>query len=72
MFIAMYDENDNIVRIFENRKECADYFQTSLKCIDSFFSNVKHGRIENKKRDKNDGKLYKLYRYQKDDLEEVK
>lgn len=72
MFIAMYDENDNIVDIFENRKECAEYFQTSLKCIDTFFSKVKHGRIENKKRDKNDGKLYKLYRYQKDDLEEVK
>lgn len=72
MFIAMYDEDDNIVRIFENRKECADYFQTSLECIDSFFSRVKYGHIENRKRDKNDGKLYKLYKYKKDDLEEVK
>lgn len=68
MFIAMYDENDNIVRIFENRKECADYFQTSLKCIDNFFSNVKHGHIENRKKDKTDGKYYKLYQYKKKEV----
>ena len=35
----MYDENDNIVRIFENRKK-----------------------------DKNDGKLYKLYKYKKEEV----
>lgn len=31
MFIAMYDENDNIVTIFENRYECAKYFGTTKK-----------------------------------------
>lgn len=41
MFIAMYDENDCIVEIFENRKDCARYFNTTLGSIYSFFSNVK-------------------------------
>lgn len=68
MFIAMYDEDDNIVTIFESRKECAKYFNTSKKCIDSFFSNVKAGRIKNRKQDKRDGKWYKLYHYKKENL----
>ena len=72
MFIAMYDENDFIVRVFEDKKECAEYFNTSKNCIESFFSNVKAGRISNRKLDKNDGKWYKLYRYKKEILEEVK
>lgn len=37
----MYDENDCIVEIFENRKDCARYFNTTLGSIYSFFSNVK-------------------------------
>lgn len=72
MFIAMYDENDCIVEIFENRKDCARYFNTTLGSIYSFFSNVKKGRIENKKLNKNDGKWYKLYCYKKETLEEVR
>lgn len=70
MFIAMYDENDNIVNIFENRKECAKYFNTTLSSIDCFFSKVKHGHMENKKLNKKDGKWYKLYRYKKEEINE--
>lgn len=49
MFIAMYDEDDNIVTIFESRKECAEYFNTSRKCIDIFFQKLQVvlGIIEN-------------------------
>lgn len=68
MFIAMYDEDDNIVRMFEDKKECADYFQTSLKCIDSFLSKVKNGKINNRKLDKSNGKYYKLYQYKKEEV----
>lgn len=68
MFIAMYDEEDNIVTIFESTKECAKYFNTSMECIRSYFSNVKAGRIRNRKHDKKTCKWYKLYHYAKEEV----
>lgn len=65
MFIAMYDDKDNLIAIFENRQECANYFNTTKKCIDSFFSKVTSGIRENRKLDKSSGKYYKLYQYKK-------
>lgn len=68
MFIAMYDDKDNLITIFENRQECAKYFNTTKKCIDSFFSKVTSGIRENRKLDKSNGKYYKLYQYKKEEV----
>ncbi len=68
MFIAMYDEKDNIVTTFENRNECAKYFNTTRKCIDCFFSRVKKGIITNKKLNKTSGEYYKLYQFKKEEV----
>lgn len=68
MFIAMYDEEDNIITTFESKKECAEYFGTTINCINSFFSRVHKGIRNNKKLNKVDKKWYKLYQYQKEEL----
>lgn len=68
MFIAMYDDRDNLITVFENRQECANYFNTTKKCIDSFFSKVTSGIRDNRKLDKSNGKYYKLYQYKKEEV----
>lgn len=68
MFIAMYDEEDNIITTFENQKECADYFNTTENCISSFLSRVKLNARKNRKLNKKDHKWYKLYQYEKEDI----
>ena len=69
MFIALYDENDNIITTFENREECAKYFNTTRRYIDTFFSKVTRGIVENKKLDKSNGRFYKLYQFKKEEVE---
>jgi len=59
--IAMYDLNDNILTVFENYKECAKYFNTSLNTLYSAISRMKTGEVK-KKRDKKNKIWVKLYR----------
>lgn len=56
--IAMYDLDDNLIRIFDNYKECAEYFRTTTNTIRSCMCRYKKGQ-RSKKRDGN--KWVKLY-----------
>lgn len=38
--IAMYDLEDNLITVFDNYKECAEYFNTSTGCIKSHMCRV--------------------------------
>lgn len=49
--IAMYDLEDNLITIFDNYKECAKYFNTSIEVIHSHICRSKKGKVD-KKRDK--------------------
>lgn len=46
--IAMYDLEDNIIAVFDNYKECAEYFKTSKKVIYSYFCKNKKGVVDKK------------------------
>lgn len=60
--LVMYDLEDNFITIFENYKECADYFNTTPKSIQSFMSKVKTGIYGNRKKDKKENRWIKLYK----------
>lgn len=51
--IGMYDLEDNLITIFDSYKECAKYFNTSVRVIQTYICKSKKGildkkRIENK------------------------
>ena len=46
--IAMYDLEDNLVTIFDNYKECAKYFNTSVKVIQCHICRARKGIINKK------------------------
>lgn len=60
----MYDLEDNLVTIFENYKECAKYFNTSIGCIKSHMCRVSKNLLK-KKLDKQNHKWYKLFLIEK-------
>lgn len=59
--ILMYDLEDNYICEFKNYKECADYFNTSVKVIHSHICRSKKG-IVNKKRDFRNNRWVRLFR----------
>lgn len=57
--ILMYDQEDNLVTIFDTYKDCANYFNTSINVIRSHICRVRKGLV-NKKLMKGKG-WFKLY-----------
>ncbi len=60
--LALYDLEDNLVTIFNDYKECAKYFNTSIGCIRSHISRFNKGILK-KKLNKENHKWYKLYQF---------
>ena len=50
--IVMYDLEDNYIREFSSYKECAKYFNTSVRVIHSHICRSRKGKVD-KKKDKN-------------------
>lgn len=63
--IAMYDLEDNLITCFESYKECAEYFETSVKCIYCYICRNRKGKVD-KKRFR--GNWYRLFKV--DDINE--
>ena len=58
--IAMYDLEDNLITVFDSYKECAKYFNTSVRVIYSHICRSKKGTLD-KKRYKNSWcRLFKI------------
>ncbi len=47
--IAMYDLEDNIITTFDSYKECAKYFNTTVKVIQCYICRNKQGKIDKKR-----------------------
>ena len=58
--IAMYDLEDNLITIFDNYKECAKYFNTSIECIHCYISRSKKGKVDKKRCDNSWCRLIKI------------
>lgn len=59
--IGCYDLEDNLITVFENYKECAEWFNTSVECIRCYICRNEKGILD-KKRNKQNRKWYRLYR----------
>jgi len=46
--IAMYDLEDNFITLFDTYQECADYFETSKKVIQTYICKNRKGKIDKK------------------------
>ncbi len=62
MTIIMYDLADNPLFVFTSYKECAEYFGTSTKSIQSHICRSLKGEV-NLKNDKKHNRMVKLYKY---------
>ena len=62
--IAMYDLEDNYIMSFDNYKECAAYFKTTVKVIQDYICRHRQGKID-KKRDL-DGSWVRLFKIEDD------
>lgn len=60
--IVMYDLEDNLITIFNTYKECAKYFDTSVKSIRCYISRNKKGTVD-KKRDKKNQQWVRLFNF---------
>lgn len=65
--IAIYDNDDNVVAIFEDYQECADYLGITKASLTSQLSRIKNKRRNNKILSKIEHKIYKIYRIEIDD-----
>lgn len=63
-FIVMYDIEDNYICEFKNYKECANYFNTSTRVIQSYICRSKKGIID-KKLDKKHNRWVRLFKEDK-------
>lgn len=59
--IAMYDLEDNLITIFDSYKDCAKYFNTTLKTVYCSVSRIKDGKRD-KKRDRQNKRWVRLYK----------
>lgn len=59
--ILMYDLEDNYICEFKNYKECANYFNTSIRVIHSYICKSKKGKID-KKRDSKNKRWVRLFK----------
>lgn len=70
MIIAEYDLEDNIIDFFENYKELALTFQTTVESVTSIVCKMKKGKVD-KTYDKSKDMWVRLYRVNvKDDEDE--
>lgn len=59
--IAMYDLEDHLLTVFDSYKECANYFNTSTKCIHCYICrSIKN--IVDKKLDKQRKRWVRLFK----------
>lgn len=58
--IAMYDLKDNLVTIFDNYKDCAKYFNTSIRVLHCYISRSKKGKVDKKRCDNGWCRLIKI------------
>ena len=65
--IAMYDLEDNYITSFDNYKECANYFETSVAVIQDYICRSQKGTID-KKRDL-DGSWVRLFKIEEEEYE---
>lgn len=47
--IVMYDLEDNLITVFDNYKECAKYFNTSVNTIKVHICKSKKGKTKKKR-----------------------
>lgn len=47
--IVMYDLEDNYIWSFDSYKECAEYFNTSVKVLHCYISRQRKGIVDNKR-----------------------
>lgn len=68
--IIMYKNNDDdeIVRVFDNVKECAGYFETSVRTMYTMLCKIRKGK-RHLKLDKKDRKFYRLCEIKDSDLD---
>lgn len=59
--ITMYDLEDNYLYEFKNYKDCAKYFNTSIKSIQCYICRNKQEKID-KKRDKKNKRWVRLFK----------
>lgn len=62
--IFMYDLEDNYICEFKTYKECANYFNTSTKVIQTYISKSRKG-TRDKKRDFNNKRWVRLFKEEK-------
>ena len=60
--LALYDDNDNLITIFENESECANYLGITIGSLRSQLSRMKHKKRSNHVHSKTEHKIYKIYR----------
>lgn len=60
--LALYDKDDNLVTIFEDYSECANYLGITLGSLKSQLSRIKHKKRSNHVISKTEHKIYKIYR----------
>lgn len=63
--IICYDLEDNIVAIFDSYKECAEWFNTTVKVIHCHICRSRKGKID-KKRHVKEKKWYRLYKLEEE------
>ena len=64
--IVMYDLEDNYIMSFDNYKECAEYFETSIRCIHSYICKSKKGIVD-KKISKKDNCYVRLFKIEEEE-----
>ena len=61
--IAMYDLDDNLITVFDNYKECAKYFNTSVNTLKVHICNSRKGKTKKKRYN---GNWYKLIKFEEE------
>lgn len=63
--LAIYDEEDNIVAVYDKAEEVAGWFGTSKECIYKYIHRLKE-KPNQLKLDKKTGKWYKIIKIKED------
>lgn len=66
--IICYDLEDNVIKIFDSYKECAEWFGVKAQDIMCYISKSKKN-MSDKKKNKHDNQWYRLFRIEDDDNE---
>ena len=63
--ISCYDLDDNLITIFENYRDCAKWFNTSIDVIYSYICKSQKGIVD-KKRNIKDKTWYRLFKIEQE------